>query len=125
MEIVVDGYCLGNPGQSGYKGVDLETYEVLFEEHLGLGTNNIAEFLAICHALYYLNKRNLPLKVTSDSQTAIAWVNKKKANTSFNGHIANRIKDAENFLKTLGKFELTKWDTRTLGENPADFGNKK
>lgn len=125
MNIIVDGYCLGNPGQSGYKGVNLDNYEIVFEEHLGTGTNNIAEFLAICHALHYLKKRNLPLKVTSDSQTAIAWVTKKKANTTFNGDIAGRIKDAERFLKTLDKYELIKGDTRKLGENPADFGNKK
>lgn len=125
MKIVVDGYCLGNPGESGYKGVNLETGDELFEEHLGIGTNNIAEFLAICHALYFLNKRNLPLRVSSDSQTAIAWVNKKKANTSFKGEIQDRVHKAENFLKTLNNYELIKWDTRKLGENPADFGNNK
>lgn len=124
MKIVVDGYCLGNPGQAGYKGVNLDTYEVLFEEHIGTATNNIAEYLAICHAFHYLKKRNLPLQVWSDSQTAISWIKKKKVNSTYKGEITNRLKNAEKFANEITEYTLTKWDTKSLGENPADFGNK-
>ena len=124
MKIITDGYCLGNPGKSGYKGVDLETGEVIFEEHIGIATNNIAEYLGICHALYYLKKRGLELNVTTDSKTAMSWVNKRKVNSSFKGNITNRVIKAEAFIKTLPQFTLKKWDTKQLGENPADFGHK-
>lgn len=125
MKLIVDGYCLGNPGKSGYKGIDLETGELLFEEHIGIATNNIAEYLAICHALYYLKKRNLPLEVISDSKTAMSWVNKNKVNSTYKGNITARVQKASEFISSLGnKFKLEKWDTKQLGENPADFGHK-
>ena len=124
MNLIVDGYCLGNPGKAGYKGVNLDTYETVFEQHIGVATNNIAEFLAICHALHYLTKNNLPLEVMSDSKTAMSWVNNRKVNSTYKGNITARVQKAEAFIKTLDKFKLTKWDTKALGENPADFGHK-
>ena len=35
MKIIVDGYCLGNPGQAGYKGINADTKEELFKEEVG------------------------------------------------------------------------------------------
>lgn len=126
MVIIVDGYCLGNPGQAGYKGIDKDSKEVLFKEDIGIATNNIAEYLAIVHAFHYLQKRNLPLKVESDSITAISWIRKKKVNSSYKGKIMERVQKAQDFISTkIQDYELVKWDTKTLGENPADFGNKK
>ena len=125
MKIIVDGYCKGNPGQSGYKGIDSKTHEVLFQEELGISTNNIAEYLTICHAFHYLKYRNLPLVVISDSVTAMSWIKKRKTNTSFKGVIKERLEKAENFISSIENYKLEKWDTRNNGENPADFGNKK
>lgn len=139
--IAVDGYCKGNPGPGGYRGVDIETGEILFEYHSSKEnppeecTNNIAEFLGIVHALGYA--KNLSKKggksystVYSDSEIAIAWVKSKGCGTKFNTgkhkEVAHRIWKCEMFLveqKSLPT--LKKWETKNWGEIPADFGNKK
>lgn len=59
--IAVDGACAGNPGMMEYRGVDVRSGIELF--HVGPypeGTNNIAEYLALVHALAYLWKRGTP-----------------------------------------------------------------
>ena len=55
--IAVDGSCLGNPGIMQYQGIDIETGERLFYNRIPLGTNNIAEYLAIIHAFMYCKKK--------------------------------------------------------------------
>ncbi len=67
-----DGASLGNPGPSG-AGVVL-----LFREHrkeaaiyLGVTTNNVAELTAVLEALRLVKKRDLPVRVHSDSSYAI------------------------------------------------------
>lgn len=123
--IAVDGGCSGNPGKAYYKGVDLETGEVLFNVDIGIATNNIAEFMACCHALYYVKSKDLNLPIYSDSNTAIAWVKNKRANTTFTlGDISMRIDKANEFLQTLDRTIINKWDTKSWGEIPADFGLK-
>ena len=55
--IAVDGACSGQPGPMEYRGVEVATGRELF--HVGPlpgGTNNIAEYLALVHALAYLDK---------------------------------------------------------------------
>jgi ribonuclease HI len=123
--IAVDGGCSGNPGQAYYRGVDIETGKELFRYNIGEATNNIAEFLAICNAIYYRNTMKLDLVIYSDSQTAIAWVKHKIANSTYsNEYIEPRIRKAEQFLKS-NKFEkIEKWITKSWGEIPADFGLK-
>lgn len=124
--IAVDGGCSGNPGLAYYRGVDIETGEELFKVDIGEATNNIAEFLAICHALHYQIKNNISVPVFSDSQTAISWVNKSNANTTFVGEeINSRLRKAEQFLRTVGNRDIKKWDTKKFGEIPADFGLKR
>lgn len=126
MKIIVDGYCRGNPGQAGYKGIDADTQEVLFREDIGIATNNIAEYLAICHAFHYAQKNKFDIYVISDSLTAISWVRKNRTNSSHKGDIISRVEKAQEYVQTIAKNEyiLEKWDTKKLGENPADFGNK-
>ena len=126
MKIIVDGYCLGNPGQAGYKGIDADTHEILFQEDIGIATNNIAEYLAICHAFHYAQKNKFDIYVISDSLTAISWVRKNRTNSSHKGDIISRVEKAQEYVRTIAKNEyvLEKWDTKKNGENPADFGNK-
>jgi ribonuclease HI len=129
--LCVDAACSGNPGPLEYRGVDTMTGAQLF--HLGpfpLGTVNIGEFLALVHALAYLDKRKSAIPVYSDSRTAIKWVKSKAIKTNLPRNAA-----------TSGLFELTdralawltshnypnpilKWDTENWGEIPADFGRK-
>lgn len=127
--IAVDGGCsFGSGGSSSsgtsyYRGIDLETGELLFEEKIGEATNNIAEFLAICHALFLFEDE---LPIYSDSATAISWVNNKMCNTSFHDEEINEIiQNSERYLWSIHyKPEVKKWLTRDWGENPADFGRK-
>ena len=121
--ICVDGGTEGNPGPCFYRGVDLETGQIIFEEKLGPGTNNIAEFLAICHAIHYCEKNNIEPIIWSDSVTAIAWVRYKKHKSTFDGEVTKRMGKACEFL--IGKnIKVNKWLTKEWGEIPADFGRK-
>lgn len=123
--ISVDGGCSGNPGNAYYRAVDIETGEELFNVNIGIATNNIAEFLGACHALYYRNNKNLDLPIYSDSKTAITWIKNKKANTSYSeSSINDKLRKAENFLKGLKDVKILKWETSLYGEIPADFGLK-
>lgn len=128
--IAVDGYCKGNPGPGGYRGVCLETGKILFKADIGVCTNNIAEYIGLCHALGYCKKvdRNYSL-VYSDSTVAIAWVKNKGCDSKFftgdKPELAKQIWKCDMFLietKSLPGF--LKWKTNEWGEIPADFGHK-
>jgi ribonuclease HI len=122
--ICVDGGTEGNPGPCFYRGVDLESGEILFEEHLGIGTNNVAEFLGAVHAIHYIRKNKIKdMPVYSDSVTAIAWVRNKQHNSSFKGDVSGRLDKACEYLKNKN-IEINKWLTKEWGEIPADFGRK-
>lgn len=128
--ICVDAACSGNPGAMEYQGVYTKTGKTIF--HFGpiLGTNNIGEFLAIVHGLAYLKKKNLSIPIYSDSQTAIKWVQRKKANTNLpvtkeTEKVWSLIKRGEQWLKTNSYTNpILKWETELWGENKADFGRK-
>jgi len=129
--ISVDAACSGNPGEMEYQGVYTKSGEQLF--HYGpvpKGTNNIGEFLAIVHALAYLQKKDSSLPIYSDSATAIAWVRNKRANTklvtdSETMELWNVIHRAEKWLhENQYSNKILKWETREWGESKADFGRK-
>lgn len=126
----VDAACSGNPGVMEYRGVHVLTKEVWFHQKFELGTNNIGEFLAIVHGLAELNRRNINIPVYTDSQTALAWIRKKKCATKLpvsekTTELFNLIRRAEHWLLTnTWNQPLLKWDTENWGEIPADFGRK-
>lgn len=128
--IVVDASTLGNPGESEYKGICLESGEILFEKKIGHSTNNITEFIALVHALSYVKKNNDNRIVFSDSKTALAWVRDKKVNSKLvsTENTKSSLELMERALKWLiseGNIpEHKKWETDAWGENPADFGRK-
>lgn len=130
----------GNPGWSEYKGIDIETGEVLFHHTIGMSTNNIAEFIALCHGIVY-SLGNGYEHVFSDSQTARWWVIGKKCNTTckwtsktkkgmlWANESVKRLKglEIEGRQETFfvnGMVNVRMWDTINWGENPADFGRK-
>lgn len=119
--VAVDGYCIGNPGPGGYKGVSLETGATVFKAELPLCTNNIAEFLAVVEAL----KAGFD-PVYTDSMTAINWVKKTRANTTLDSEeIQVMLFQAGMWLRlnrTHG--QVLYWQTREWGECPADLGRK-
>lgn len=130
--ICVDAACSGSPGILEYRGVFTESGEEFF--HAGPfpdGTNNVGEFLAIVHALAWLEKQNKQLPVYSDSRNAISWVYTGKCKTQLkhtprNAALFAMIHSAENWLEEneLHDDAVLKWDTELWGENPADFGRK-
>lgn len=61
--IAVDGACAGNPGVMEYRGVDIASGRELFRIGSAgnlIGTNNIAEYLAIVHVAALLKKPATP-----------------------------------------------------------------
>lgn len=57
--VYTDGCCLGNPGPMGIGVAIYEDGKLIAEisEYAGLGTNNVAEYLAVIRALSEIKKR--------------------------------------------------------------------
>jgi ribonuclease HI len=130
--ICVDAAASGSPGKVEYRGVYTDSQEEIFRAGPYLdGTNNVGEFLAIVHALTWLEKQEKQLTIYSDSENAISWVYTGRCRTSLkhtgrNAQIFVLIQSAENWLaeNELRDDAVLKWDTGLWGENPADFGRK-
>jgi ribonuclease HI len=129
--ISVDVGTSGNPGPIEYKGVDTRTGEVLFSHGpVSKGTNNIGEFLAIVHALAYLQKMGSGKTVYSDSRTALKWVKDKRVATNLvrdesTEEVWKLVDRAVQWLQTNPcSNKLLKWETSVWGEIKADYGRK-
>lgn len=127
----VDAACSGNPGRMEYRGVYTATGEEIFRSPcFEEGTNNIGEFLALVHGLALLKKRESSIPVYSDSVNAIKWVREKRCKTKLernakNNSLFDLIERAEKWLRTNSyTTPILKWETRSWGEIPADFGRK-
>jgi ribonuclease HI len=129
--ICVDASCIGNPGKMEYRGVDMKTGKIIFENKYDEATNNIGEFLAIVHALALYKRDGKELRIIySDSQYAISWVKQKKCKTNLeknekNAVVFNHIQRALEWLNN-NEYEtkVLKWNTGAWGEIPADYGRK-
>jgi len=130
--ICVDAACSGSPGPVEYRGVDTESGEEIFRRGPCVeGTNNVGEFLALVHALSWLEGRGKSLPIYSDSETAISWVKRGKCGTKLlrtvtNAELFDLIARAEAWLAEHASrnWHIYKWDTAAWGEIPADFGRK-
>lgn len=98
--IYTDGAALGNPGPAGI-GVVMRYGEHVKEigEYIGEDTNNVAELSAILAGLKAVKKRNLPVRLFTDSQYAYnvltqGW--KAKANVELVNEIKAVMKTFEN-----------------------------
>jgi len=129
--IAVDAASSGNPGKMEYRGVVTKTKQVLF--HMGPfpnGTNNIGEFLALVHGLAFLKDKKSDLPVYTDSKIAMSWIRQKKCKTKLSKNAKNEklfelIGRAEEWLKKNNfNNPILKWETKSWGEIPADFGRK-
>ena len=130
--IAVD--CARSPitGQAQIRGVNLADNRELFNERVGVMTNNIAEYLAIARGIEHIAD---DLYIYSDSMVAISWVKKGVGcrTTLFdqskdielqNPELKTLISNAEKITKN-SKYILMFWNKKVIGiENPADFGNK-
>ena len=131
--IVVDAACSGAPGPVEYRGVVIpEMYEAFRRGPYHQGTNNIGEFLAIVAGLRWLENTSLDFPLYSDSAVAIGWVTGRgECNTHQvpGAELRDAIAAAERWLmlpssRALAESRVRKWDTRELGEIPADYGRK-
>lgn len=130
--IAVDGACSKNPGPMEYRCVDVMTGAQIF--HMGPladGTNNVAEYLALIHALAFLKKTgNHHTTVYSDSRTAMSWLKNRGhkstlARTPNNARIFELLERADRWIQTNALYNrVIKWDTEHWGEIPADFNRK-
>lgn len=128
----VDGACAGVPGPMEYQGVEVATGRRLF--HFGPlegGTNNIAEYLALVHALALLNQRgDHTTPIYTDSRTALSWLRNRRAKTTLtpteeNAPVFRLLERANRWLETHTVLNpVLKWKTEEWGEIPADFGRK-
>jgi len=127
----VDAACSGNPGNLEFQCRHTSTGEEVFKRGpYPDGTNNIGEFLAIVHALMWLQEQHNATSVYSDSKVAIGWVHAGKCRTTVdhtpdNAILFKMIDQAEKWLRG-NKYEnkLLKWETEEWGEIPADYGRK-
>src|SRR5690348_8915559 len=129
--IAVDGAWNTATRDMEYQGVYVKTRKSLF--HAGPfrnGTNNLAEFLAIVHALIYCQEHHLNLPIYSDSKTARGWVKRKTINTTCKRCRSNEpifeLVDGSLLWLKENEYEnkILKWETKLWYENPADFGRK-
>ena len=129
--LAVDAACSGNPGKTEYRGVDTKTGEEVFRQGpFEYGTNNVGEFLALVHGLAYLKRLGSDMPIYSDSKIAIGWVQKKVfrsklARTKRNEYMFQLVDRGLTWLENNDyTTEILKWETKSWGEIPADFGRK-
>lgn len=131
LSLCVDAACNGK-GDMEYKGVWTFSREQIFSAGpYKKGSNNIGEFLALVHALAWLQKhRDEKMKtmpIYSDSKIAMGWIRRKICATKKDPspEVKNLIARAENWLRNnTFKNKILKWETKVWGEIPADFGRK-
>jgi len=90
-----DGACSGNPGPSGLGVVVIDgDTRTEISEHLGQGTNNIAELTALERVLDVVTEVGRPLVIYTDSAYAIGVLSKgwkAKANLALIERIRERL----------------------------------
>ncbi|MGB1102060.1 MAG: viroplasmin family protein [Crocinitomicaceae bacterium] len=131
LSLSVDAAC-NSQGDFEYQGVwTFSKDEVFRVGPYKKGSNNIGEFLALVHALAYLNGHKDPkmksMPIYSDSRIAMGWVRQKicRTNKKPPADVLNLIARAENWLKKNSyNNPILKWETKVWGEIPADFGRK-
>ncbi len=132
--VAVDGACAGNPGDMEYRAVRVADGTELFRRGKAqglVGTNNIAEYLAIIHIAAILAGRgDFSTPIYTDSRTALSWLRHRHSKTKLErtprtASTLNLLARADAWLaaNTI-RNPILKWDTDAWGEIPADFGRK-
>lgn len=130
--IAVDASTTGNPGPMEYRGVWVETGDIVFSSKVyPVGTNNIGEFLAIVHAMAWMKQHNYYVPIYTDSMTAQSWVRKHHYKTTLpfeqqTLELYQVLQRAKQWLdeNDLSAYSIRKWETKEWGEIPADYGRK-
>lgn len=133
--IAVDGACSGNPGRMEYRAVRVIDGQEIF--HIGatkkfIGTNNIAEYLAMIHLAAILAKNNdTKTPIYTDSKNTFSWLRRGHSKTTLEQNETTAptlelLRRADAWLAENGPIRnpILKWKTELWGEIPADFGRK-
>lgn len=134
--LAVDGACSGTTMVGEARGVILPSRREVF--HIGPvagATNNIMEYLAIVRAFRWLERQGMRITIYSDSRTALSWIKdpshecKTTRYPAYGTPLFNELMIAHRWVRTNDHVPeylelLQKWDTKSLGEIPADFGRK-
>lgn len=135
MALAVDGACSGTTGE--YRGVILPSKAEVFRlgpwEHC---TNNIMEYLAAIRGMRWISNRGIRVPIYTDSRTAMRWIKDDPEHACrttrlppAGSTVSDEIKRSREWLRGRADRHkliacLRKWDTKTLGEIPADFDRK-
>lgn len=133
--VATDGACAGNPGRMEYRAVRLSDGAEIFRigaKQTLIGTNNIAEYLAIIHLAAILKKSgNIATPIYTDSKNTLAWLRRGGSKTTLartpqTEPTLDLLARADAWLAANGPIEnpILKWPTEEWGEIPADFGRK-
>lgn len=142
VAIAVDAACKGTEGRADNVGecrcVVLPPGRELWRRGpWGYATNNVMEYIAVVEGLRWLTEHGASWPLYSDSATALCWARGPgggapgRCRTTHppppGTELHMRIKTADDWLARAGAAPLAllrKWDTRTWGEIPADYGRK-
>lgn len=133
--IVTDCSCTGgNPGMVECRGLDLATGEIVFDEKIGLSTNNIGEWLAIAYGANYIVENGLNVMLYSDSKICINWYEIQQCKTNIfrdyphlaekNKNLLSMLSEADEIVNSC-RVKIAWWNKYLWGENPADYNRKK
>lgn len=102
-----------------YEGFRHGSLKSVFKiEYSGYCTKNVAEFIAIAHAIHYCKKQRLKIPIYSNNTAAISWITKRKVKSAL-------IETTEN-SKLFSKFEkIQKWIKGIEFSNPILHWNTK
>ena len=133
--VAVDGACSGNPGIMEYRAVRVMDGAEMF--HIGgkknlIGTNTIAEYLAMIHLAATLAAQgDFTTPIYTDSRNTLSWLRKGHSTTSRQENertapTLRLLERADAWLAANGPIRnpILKWPTELWGEIPADFGRK-
>ncbi len=107
IDVWTDGACTGNPGPSGFGAIVRFGMTYLeISQYIGIGTNNIAELLAIGAAMEEVRDIDGAVQIHTDSTYAIGVLSKSwkaKANVELIGWIKGLIAGRDvKFVKVKG-----------------------
>ena len=121
-ECYTDGAARGNPGPSAFAFLVVKGETVLHEGagYLGTGTNNMAEYEAIIHALEWLSVSGIPVvAMYSDSQLVIYQLTGRYRVRK--PHLVPLYDTARNFMKGFEKitFNVVRREHRYIQQADA------
>jgi len=108
LTVFIDGASRGNPGKSSIGIVIYGDGELIEEtgKYIGIGTNNVAEYMALIYSLIECLKYNIKkIEVKSDSLLLVKQM--KKEYKIKNGYLQKLKIIADKLIENYESFEIT------------------